>query len=66
MIKKGDIKKYYNSQASIKVLSNICKNPKLLNRGEYKLDKEDFIEQFNSYKKILDLDLVIMAYYEGK
>ena len=31
-----------------------------------KLDKEDFIEQFNSYKKILDLDLVIMAYYEGK
>ena len=43
MIKKGDIKKYYNSQASIKVLSNICKNPKLLDRGEYRLDKEDFI-----------------------
>ena len=43
MIKKGDIKKYYNSQASIKVLSNICKNPKLLDRGEYKLDKEDFV-----------------------
>lgn len=31
-----------------------------------KLEKEDFIEQFNSYKKILDLDMVIMAYYEGK
>lgn len=31
-----------------------------------KLEKEDFIEQFNSYKKILDLDMVIMAFYEGK
>jgi replicative DNA helicase len=42
-MKKSDIKKYYSKQASIKVLGALCKNPKLLNRGEYPLEVEDFI-----------------------
>ena len=31
-----------------------------------KLEKEDFIAIFNSYKSILNFDLVKLAYYEGK
>lgn len=31
-----------------------------------KLEKKDFIEQFNSYKKILDMDFITMAFYKGK
>lgn len=31
-----------------------------------KLDKEDFIKQFDNYKKILDLNFVTMAYYKEK
>lgn len=31
-----------------------------------RLEREDFLAQFNSYKKILDMDFVTMAYYKGK
>ena len=43
LFSKKEINKYYNSQASLRVLGTLMNNPKLLHRTEYQLNLDDFI-----------------------
>lgn len=42
-VNKGQLQKYYNSQASLQVLGTLMNQPELLNKKEYILDIEDFL-----------------------
>ena len=58
---KNFINKYYNPQSSIKVLSALCKNPRLLEDKNYNLTEDDFVTKTH---KVLFV-CIYNLYYQG-